>query len=477
MTNNFSLAPIFSDNMILQRNEPVLFYGETGDLMKVELIVNQSRWQTVADDSGKFQFEVGPFSLGDSVQFQFVSGDCIIELKNVLIGDVYLAAGQSNMEYQLGNDLEYLQETINWSKIRFYNVPQIEYPGHVMPLAVWKNASKEMSAVAYYYAVKMQLQNPEIPIGIIGCYKGGTSASCWLSEEVLRANELLKKTYINPFTKAIMNKSATELEAERKAFEEKSRAFALRKEQYTIENPELTLKEVKEKFGHSPWPPPMTPKSYGRPGGLYQTMLQTVIGVKCRAVLWYQGEEDVQFGYVYEELLKTLIEEWRGDLGMPKLPFFIVQLPKYANAPEGSWPIIREIQEKITKGVPATYLVTTIDTGEAFDIHPPSKRIIGERLAFIVKRVLTDLVPSITPTVQTVERINSQLFITITNAKELTVIGEYPFNCAGVQVESTTLKVSLGNEQKFQYAFENFPMGYLVNEEGIPVSPFELTIK
>lgn len=477
MKNYFSLAPIFTDNMILQRDEPVAFYGETGAHMEVELISNQGKWQTVADSSGKFRLEVGPFLLEDTFQFQLISGECKIELKNVLFGDVYLAAGQSNMEYPLVNDLEVTQETINWSKIRFYNVPQIEYSGHEMPQNVWGNANEQMSAVAYYFAVKLHLENPEIPIGIIGCYKGGTSASCWLSEDVLTANEQLKKTYIEPFAKAIMNKSELELDVELKAFEEKSRAFVSRKEQYMIEHPELTLKEVKEKFGHSPWPPPMTPKSYGRPAGLYQTMFQTIIGVRFRAVLWYQGEEDVQFGYVYEELLKLLIEEWRRDLEMPSLPFFIVQLPKYANAPEGSWPIIREIQENITKNVPGTYLITTIDTGEAFDIHPPAKRVIGERLAFVVKRVLKDSAPSATPTIQTVERKKSQLWITISNTKELTVIGECLFNCADVEVEGASLIVSLGNNQKFCYAFENFPTGYLVNEEGLPVSPFELAMK
>lgn len=473
MTNDFKLAPIFSDNMILQRDKPVLFFGEAGVNAKVTLVSSNLNLETIANEAGEFQIEVPAFSANETASFQFISEGQQIVLENILFGDVYLVAGQSNMEFQLKNDVEFAQATMNWSKIRFYNVPQIEYPGHEMDLMTWENVNGNISAVAYYFAVQLYLENPEVPIGIIGCYKGGTSASCWVSNEVLAENKLLNQTYLEPFKQAVLNKNEAELDAEREAFEEKSRSFAWKKEAFIRDNPALSLKEVKQILGHSPWPPPMTPKSYGRPSGLYHTMLQTIVGIKFQAIIWYQGEEDVQFGAVYKLLLKKLIEQWRRIFGDAKLPFFVIQLPKYANAPEGSWPIIREIQEQVVEETLLTYLITTIDTGEAYDIHPPSKRVIGERTACIVSRILNQCAAEITPTIC---RLN-QSSITIKNAQKLTIVGEYPFNFPGVEIDGATLNIPTEMKGIFKYAYENFPMGYLVNEFGIPVSPFKVMIE
>ncbi|MBC1742936.1 sialate O-acetylesterase [Listeria welshimeri] len=469
----FTLAPIFSDNMILQRDALITFYGETTPFSDVKLSMGENVSQTISDGDGRFEVNVGPFSAGEECCFYFLSNDETITLKNILFGDVYLAAGQSNIEFPLTNDIEINEKELNWEKIRYYNVPQIEYTGHDIPKQKWKKANKDMSAVAYYFAVKMYQQAPEIPIGIVGCYKGGTSASCWVPKNILNIRKQLKKTYVVPFEKAIFNKTAAELELEREAFEEKSYAFAKSKETFIAEHPELSLKEIKLTLGHSPWPPPMTPKSYGRPGGLYETMFRTIIPMQFRAVLWYQGEEDVQFGKVYEELLETLISTWRQELAQPQLPFFIVQLPKYANAPEGSWPIIREIQANIVKKVPSTHLVTSIDIGEEFDIHPPSKRVIGERLALVANTVLHKKTDGIVPVVHMM----NLPFIEIKNAKQLTIIGKYPFNVPNIEIYGAKLKLPETDIKTIKYAFENYPNGYLVNELGIPVSPFKISIE
>ncbi|WP_271001904.1 sialate O-acetylesterase [Listeria seeligeri] len=472
MTNDFKLAPIFSDKMILQRDKPSLFFGEARVGAKVKLFLPNLALETIANEAGQFQIEVPPFSANETVSCEFISEGVHITLKKILFGDVYLVAGQSNMEFQLKNDVEVAQEKMDWSKIRFYNVTQMEYPGHMLSMMNWEKANENMSAVAYYFAVKLFIENPAIPIGIIGCYKGGTSASCWVSEEVLAENKVLKQTYLEPFERAVLNKNEAELEAEREAFEAKSQSFARKKEAFIAEHPEMTLMEVKQILGHSPWPPPMTPKSYGRPSGLFHTMLQTIIGMKFRAIIWYQGEEDVQFGSVYQLLLEKLIKQWRQIFGQDELPFFIVQLPRYANAPDGSWPIIREIQEQVAKETLGAYLITTIDTGEAYDIHPPSKRVIGERTAFTVNKILNQAVESVTPRMGRLIRST----IVIENAKQLTVIGEYPFNFPGVEIKGATLIISTASEPVFQYAYENFPRGYLVNEYGIPVSPFQVDL-
>ncbi|MBC6146232.1 sialate O-acetylesterase [Listeria welshimeri] len=471
--NNFTLAPIFSDNMILQRDELVPFYGEAAPFSNVEVKAGDKIVQTTTDGEGHFTLYIGPFSAGEEHNFYFLSGDKTISLKNILFGDVYLAAGQSNIEFPLENDIEITKEELNWTKIRYYNVPQIEYSGHTMPKQKWQNANKDMSAVAYYFAVKMYQEAPEVPIGIIGCYKGGTSASCWIPKKILNLSKQLKKTYVEPFEKAVSNKTVAELEREREAFEQKSRVFSKRKEAFVAEHPELSLKEIKLTLGHSPWPPPMTPKSYGRPGGLYETMFRTIVRLRFKAVLWYQGEEDAQFGKVYEELLETLIGIWRKELAQPRLPFFVVQLPRYENAPKGSWPIIREIQANITKRIPVTYLVTSIDDGEAFDIHPPSKRVIGERLALITNSVLNRKMSGITPMIDSV----NFPYVEVGNAKKLTIIGEYPFNIPRIEIHESKLKIPKTNIKTLKYAFENYPKGYLVNELGIPVSPFKVAIK
>lgn len=332
----------------------------------------------------------------------------------MLIGEVWLAGGQSNMELELRNS-EHADEALEDCAdplLRFYNVPKTGVINrNAENTSSWQESSPEnsgvMSAVAYYFARKLRSElDPDLPVGIVDCYIGGTSISCWMSEDALNSSDA-GRDYLTRYQRAIAGKTQQQFELETSEWQSQMDAWNAAVETVRQTNPNATSSELSEQCGTCPWPPPLTPTSQWRPCGPFHAMLERIMPYSLAGFLWYQGEEDEQYCGFYRELLGMMIGEWRA-LWSENLPFLIVQLPQWIDgktAADGDdpmrWPVLREAQWDAAQSIDNVYAICTIDCGEYDNIHPLDKRTPGERLANCALRQIygMDRVPVHGPTV------------------------------------------------------------------------------
>ncbi|MFY9152184.1 MAG: sialate O-acetylesterase [Prolixibacteraceae bacterium] len=325
------LPSVFSDNMVLQQNSKVAIWGWAGAAEKVQIVTswNNDTVVAIADNSSKWKATLQTIGAGGPYSIRII-GNEKIELKNVMLGEVWICAGQSNMEmsvnWKLINGEEDAAKADN-PNIRIFHVQKIgaEYPQQTCN-ATWTNCTPETmrstSAVGYYFALELQ-QKLNVPVGIIVSAWGGTPAEVWI---------------------------------------EKSR----------IENnPELNKNKYKD---NRPWWP-------GTPGTLYNSMIYPVVPFGIAGAIWYQGESNCANYPVYSELMKTLIENWRSDF-KKDFPFYFVQIAPYTYGENEPAHLLREQQAIADKSVPKTGMVVISDlVDDVKDIHPKNKFDVGKRLA------------------------------------------------------------------------------------------------
>lgn len=382
MPDELLVDPMFNDHMILQRQKPFPIWGtgKEGEQVRVrcrgmeaEAVVQNGRWRAVlpASEAGG-PYELTVESAGSRIIFQ-----------DVLFGDVWLAGGQSNMEWPLllaDGGAEEITRADMPLLLRYYDIPRIAWEEDGMPVStgVWKRCTPEFapafSAVAYFFARRLLDAQPTIPIGIIGCNWGGTSAACWVPEQDLTESPELT-IYWDEFTGLIRDFDWVAYEQEEKKYLEIKAEYDRRWAATGGKDP-----------GENPWPPPISPKSCLRPCGLYETMLRKAVPYTLKGFLFYQGEADAPRAQVYERLLGKLIRRWRDDWQDDSLPFLYVQLPAYGckGQPQGEeWALLREAQSLVCERVPCTGMAVTLDCGDRSNLHPTNKQPVGERLALV----------------------------------------------------------------------------------------------
>lgn len=401
LKRTFELSPMFTDHMVLQRDALIPIWGtaENGRKIQVELC-GQKKAAVCAN--GQWRVILMPLPAGGPFTMKISCGDYMICLQDVLLGEVYIAAGQSNMEFPLQDELhgEDAIQSAQAEQIRYYEVPQVVYEDSTqrlpdLPEGSWSLCTPEraagFSAIAHYFAQGL-FEELQVPVGIISCNKGGTSASCWLSTESLRQEPVLRRTYLDPYEKAVADLTEAEEARQQSAYEREVADYQHALLDYEEKHPEAALNDCKQVVGHTPWPPPAGRKCFTRPGGLYQTMLQKLVPYRARAVLWYQGEEDTAHAGCYAVLLRTLLADWRQDFANEQLPFLVVQLPSYQAAQAGkaadSWAALRAAQLEVVRTTEHTGLVVMIDTGEAYNVHPLDKRPAAQRLLRLARAML-----------------------------------------------------------------------------------------
>ena len=392
------LADIFQDGAVLQRGKESKIWGEDPNGTHVKAVL-KGKTSVIAETSvqnGKFMLTFPAMEAQKDVLLKLVNDrDEVICLKDLAVGEVWIAGGQSNMEFRMAWDAErdnILSEYEN-TMIRFYETPKISYEGALeeenhSTEGVWRKAVPDeipyFSAVGFYFANKLQKEFEGVPMGIIGCNWGGTSVSCWMPEEDL----------VSEFQVYIDLKDKTrgmDLEKEFETFK-KRRADELSPEQ--CERLDLLMKNpiVEPQPPMNPTPEmeafmalKYAPFSAFSAGNLYQTMLKKIVPYTCAGVIWYQGEEDSlpEYGRKYDRLFAKMIERWRMDW-QEELPFIFAQLAGFTN-PGGKLSLnftqVRADQELASKAVKDAWMAVTYDVGLQYDIHPKQKRPVGERMA------------------------------------------------------------------------------------------------
>lgn len=497
------LAPVFSNHMVLQRNKNIRVWGECDEKEVVISIDNKSIRVTVKDN--RFQALLPPMEAGGPYALTISSDTQKIRYEDVMIGEVWLAGGQSNMELELQNSFEGDKELekIQAENVRYYYVPKKPWVSEELLLeeaqSSWECADKESagkwSAVAYYYAKELS-RKLGVTVGIIGCNWGGTSASCWMSREMLEQNGKIS-SYIKEYDQIVENQDFDEYLKEREEYIAYQTEFEKNVSNYyaTCQNP--SWDEAISLFGENKYPGPMGPYSEFRPAGLYESMLRRICPYTLAGFIYYQGEEDDHKPATYYELLSSLIKQWRGDWCEDTLPFLIVQLPVFQNEGEPdykNWPHVREAQMKVYQTVKNTGIAVILENGEYGNIHPTKKEVVGKRLAlqafYHVYHVISKA-EAFGPIYKDYYVEGEQLIVRFENCddgfeyKEGAVGFElagtdkvyYPasYKIDGSQIVLTSQKVS--KPEYARYCWTNYQEISFFGKNGIPLAPFRTSTK
>ncbi len=402
-----SIPAIFSDHMVLQRQKKIHFWGSCDGNPASESFVTvclekeggkKFTAKTELDSSLSWacalppQKEGGPYTVSISLYCDGVKKESK-NFTDVMIGEVWLAGGQSNMEYELGNDTDgkVLLENPPDLPIRYYYTPKISFLGKELEEAErttqWQtngsSGMKHWSAAAYFAVQKMSEELRGIAFGIIGCNWGGSYAVNWMDVETSTARSDTA-VYYSEFVEKVKDQSDEEeerLTAEYRAYNEQWSAKA---DEYQKIKPGCSWKELLSYAGECRWPGPMTRKHEFRPGGLYESMIKRIAPYSLRGFLYYQGESDDKKPHLYFDLLSALIFFWRKIWKDEELFFHIFQLTVFYKDDDAllcSWAYIRRAQEAVFKQIRNTGLTVMTDWGEKTDIHPKAKKIPGQRAA------------------------------------------------------------------------------------------------
>ena len=400
------VSPLFSDGAVLCRNKEIRIFGEAAEGQPVTVTLRGPGGEPLAEaccrgKDGRFLALLPPQAAGTGRSLLIRSGGETVEVSDVAVGDVFLAGGQSNMELELRNADEGpdIVRTYCDPMLRFLNVPRKAFLCEEAQKA-WEETRWEAiapgqggsnSAVAYFFAARVRERDPEVPVGIIGCYWGGTSVSCWIGEADLRTCAEGAR-YLDEYAEKAAGKSMEDYLREEKSFTETLDVWNRNVEQYKAEHPGCEWRDIEAACGPAPWFPPAGPGSPYRPGGLAESMMDRVTPAALTGLLYYQGEDDADRTDRYDELMVLLIRSWRERFMDPALPFLFVQLPMWINydAEESyRWPRTRLAQAAARDLVRNSGMVCLLDQGEYGNIHPTAKRPVGERLADLWERMTT----------------------------------------------------------------------------------------
>ena len=399
-------SPLFSDGAVLCRGKEIRIFGqaEPGAILRATL--RNRTGSTLAEaecrgeKDGSFLALLAPQEAETECELTLTDGKETFTARDLAIGDVYLAGGQSNMEWALQNADEGPEQIAGHDDpmLRFFNVPRRAYfcdeQKREMEQTRWEAVAPGKgggnSAVAYFFARKLREKHPDIPTGIIGCNWGGTSVTCWMEEETLRRTAE-GSAYLARYAEAAGQKSMSTYLAEEKVFHDTLDAWNRQVDAYRQSHAGAPWKEVETACGPCPWNPPAGPGSPFRPGGLAEVMLKQVAPAALTGILYYQGETDADQTDCYDELMLGLIREWRGLFMEARLPFLFVQLPMWQDwdaKDTFTWPKLRLAQAAARDAARNTGMICLLDEGEYGNLHPTAKRVVGERLELLAEKMI-----------------------------------------------------------------------------------------
>ncbi|MDR1518008.1 MAG: sialate O-acetylesterase [Dysgonamonadaceae bacterium] len=452
------LPHIFGDNMVIQRDKTVKIWGWADKGEKVSVSFLQQTKSTKADKAGNWSVTLQATAYGGPYTLKVSGKKNEIVLNNVLVGDVWLCSGQSNMEMPVNGwgkvyDFEKEIANANYPEIRHFLVEKniSDKPLDDMN-GVWKVCSpqtvSEFTATGYFFARKLY-QELGIPIGILHSSWGGTGIETWTSAGT---------------------------------FDQLPQLF---RDQYKDKDIKGDFETFKKENNNSP-------NAYY--SLLYNAMINPVIQFSIKGAIWYQGEHNAGQAYNYRTLFPTLIKDWRAKWG-DDFPFYWVQLANYMakdNEPaESGWAALREAQT-MTLSLPNTGQAVITDIGDGADIHPRNKQDVGLRLALIAlnKTYGKKSVVYSGPTFKSMEIKGNDAVITFDNiAKGLVCTNKYgyvegfaiagadnKFHWAKAYIEGNKVVVSSDKVAKpvaVRYQWSNNPDVNLFNSEGLPAGAFK----
>ena len=481
------LGTPFRDHAVLQRGQPVRVWGWAAPGESVRVSLAGPPVAARADANGRWEVSLPPQEAGVTPLTLVAEGGNRVEARDILVGEVWLAAGQSNMEWRLrfAEDGDAAVAAADFPAIRQLKVarnPRTDRQAEAD--AAWSVCSPatagEFSAVGFHFARELWLAL-RVPVGLINCSHGNSAVEGWMSREALASDPAFRG--VQERWDEVLTRYPTARERH---------AAALRRWETEAGNARAT-------GGSPPNRPsaPIGPGHHQEPAALFNGMIAPVVGYGVHGFLWYQGEGNARRAGEYEGLFGALIRQWRHDFGAPEAPFLWVQLPGLGRMPPTTtpedWVALRAAQTA-TLALPATGQAVTIDVGDPTDIHPLRKREVGERLARIARRrVYGEAVADRGPELAAVHRRGAAVELEFAHAEGGLSLGGDPvraFEVAGpegvfatasevVVLTGNRLRVSapgIGRPTWVRHAWQALPTGWLLNAAGLPAPPFSVRV-
>lgn len=518
MKRAIKLPHFIQNGMIIQRDKNIRLWGDASANSTVSVRISgtnlaqtpvETADETKTDSDGHFTFSLPSLPASRDCTLTFTCNGESVSYNDILVGDVWLASGQSNMELYLKYDRDWdrVHRLFSNPDIRIYNVPQVAFEGHVThgpaSYGKWLKPRDEgfeySTAAGYSFALEIQAAIG-VPVGIIGCYWGGSTASAWVPEHVLKKAPL--DNYFKEYDDAVKGIDPEVLREESLkgwAFEDSAKHGADFEPLLYGRDRDWQLQYMKDHAGEPCIP--MGPYNINRPCGLYHHMLSTLIPYSIKGVIWYQGESDCggRAAY-YDKLMTALIEDWREEWS-DNFPFIFVQL-----APFGKWldctsvdyKVVREKQEYVSKTVPDTYMASIMDIGSYYDIHPKLKMEVGRRLALLARGHVYNDSALLCDSPEFKDAYldkNNRIVISFEHADSLHISGtgtdialRYNDNeiisLNDVVAVSDELIVSLptsiapkaGDTLELMVGWDDFAQIFIHNRNGLPIKPFKTSI-
>ncbi|MDA6069232.1 sialate O-acetylesterase [Flavobacterium sp. AC] len=473
------LPALVGDNMVLQQKAKVNLWGwaSANEKISIRLGWNNLPIETIADADGNWKIAVDTPAGSQKPYDITINAANTIVLKNVLIGEVWLCSGQSNMFFPVGREdktwktgvKNYQEEIKNatYPSIRLFTVALNASPTPLDDLkGSWKECSPEsittFSAVAYFFGRDLY-QKLKVPIGLISTSWGGTKAEAWTAQSVLE-----KEVTFLP----ILQEDAKS----EKVYQEKLETYYLNLINERIASAENAPKDQFKKPKKEP-----NKTSYV----LYNAMLHPIVNYTIKGTIWYQGESNSGKAYLYRTLFPAMVKSWRAEWNQGDFPFYYVQITPH----KGQNAEIREAQLISLKIIPNSAMVVTTDVGDANNIHPIDKQTVGYRLSLIARAKTygeNNLVYS-GPIFNRmkIKKQKAQLFFDYAESglkkkeetlKEFEVAGnDQVFYPADAKIEGKTIVVSSSKVKEpvaVRFAWKAIPEPNLFNNENLPASPF-----
>lgn len=479
---------IFGDHMVLQQKQKNKVWGQAAAGEAITVSIDKQTQKATTEADGTWSVWLDPLTVGGPYEMT-IKGNNEIKISDILVGEVWICSGQSNMQWTVSqsNDPDLEKLAAKYPKIRMINFPRTGSQEVIWShdKSVWRLCNPEnvetFSAVGYFFARQLY-ETLDIPIGMINNAWGGSACEAWIRRDLLAADEKYKPLLdrwaideeklpplIADLTAKIESLSKTEILND----EQKKERDRLTKERDAMQG---------KLNGNS------------RPANIYNGVLKSHLGYGIKGAIWYQGETNAERAYQYRDLFPLMIKSWRDEWKQGEFPFYWVQLADFkeetSQPVESSWAELREAQTMTMSRLKNTGQAVIIDIGEGKDIHPKNKVDVGRRLArWALAKDYGINVPYRSPQIQSVEFKGNKMILTFSgldggwrpfDVKEprgFAIAGEksdfvwatakiLPDNTIEVSSESVTSPVAV------RYGWSDNPNVNMYNGAGLPLTPF-----
>jgi len=468
-----SLAPVFMNHMVLQQKQPIPVWGKANSGTKLTLTFGKQKRTCIASEHGDWSVVFDPVAAGGPYELKVNTDNKeSISLEDILVGEVWICAGQSNLEFEMKkaiNASTLIDDAAAYTNLRLYNLKGIVRPDNAKWDSTtlvkvnqlhffegeWERSNPEdaatFSAIGYTFGRKLN-ETLNVPVGLIQISVGGAPAEAFIDRKVLE---------FDPYMVNVLNNW-------------KQNDFI---QTWCRERAATNIELADNKLQRHPY----------EPAYIYDAGVKSVVGIPVAGVIWYQGESNAHNAEHFKHAFSALVKSWRSAFNEAEMPFYFAQLSSLSRP---SWPHFRETQRELALSIPNTAMVVTSDLGDSLDVHPKHKIEIGERFANLALSRDYSLknIPDGGPEITTVRQEKGKVILSFSHAKQLKTSDGNPvreleiagadglFHPVSAKLKDNRIIIDSKDKkiEQVRYGWKAYSRGNLVNENGWPASTFQV---